>query len=185
MIPHCNNENLKFILEKKFDVNREVTEEEKRLIDMKYDLKKLNTINNKEMINIQRLKTTHGTKNSPSKRMKTFLSDNNIEKTSDTDIATKSDSITKGSTSPKKNERYSKAIANDDEIDEYKMQEFQKALSLPIEMNKTLDVNLDSSKNTQNEAYFSGIINEMEEDHNSSNDSDNFIDNELKLIAQK
>lgn len=47
--------------------------------------------------------------------------------------------MTKGSTSPKKNERYSKVFQNDDEVDEANMAQFQKALSMPINFTKACE----------------------------------------------
>jgi hypothetical protein len=49
------------------------------------------------------------------------------------------DSMTKGSTSPKKNERYSKLFQNDDEIWEDKMEEFQKALSMTLNFSSAIE----------------------------------------------
>lgn len=94
------------------------------------------------------------------------MSDLNIGKISELEIATQWDSQTKESTSPKKNERYSKVAFNDDndEIDESKMCEFQKALSLPPSMNKTFSVNVRSPDFIPNDNFFNDMIHEIEED---------------------
>ena len=60
----------------------------------------------------------------------------NIAKTGEQETTSNCDTMTKGSTSPKKNERYSKVFQNDDDVDEINMAQFQKALSMPINFTK-------------------------------------------------
>ena len=73
-------------------------------------------------------------------------------------------------------------IRNEDGIDVPKMDKIHRVLSSTINVNKTLDRNLDLTQNSKNDTFYSEIINE--EDH-VSEDSDNYLDEEFKLISRK
>jgi len=57
-----------------FEHKREVTEEEKKLIAMKYNLKRLNTLHNKEMISFKKIKRKFTKKATVS-----YIQDNNMQ----------------------------------------------------------------------------------------------------------
>ena len=82
-----------------------------------------------------------------------------------------------------KNERYSKVVSNDDEIDELKMCEFQKALSLPININKTFNAKISSPEFLQNDNFLNEMIDENEEDKKSVDDSDS-SEEDMKFISK-
>ena len=167
LIPRWTSSNFGIPDNKNFEVKRDVTEEEKKLINIKYSIKRLNTIHNKEMLSFKKLKSKIGTNKSPKKKFKTFASEMNIGKMNDLDEATNWDSATKGSQSPKKNERYSKVITNDDEIDDLKMLQFQKALSMPLNITQTFDSKIATPDKSPIDKFLSGMIDEIEEDTKS------------------
>lgn len=110
LIPRATSNGMMTSKNTVYEPKREVTEEEKRLITMKYNLKRLNTLHNKEMLSFKKIKKKFHKK-------PTHISDRNIvNKAMEQEETSNCDSITKGSTSPKKNDRYSKLFQNDDEL---------------------------------------------------------------------
>lgn len=156
---------------KDYDHKREITEEEKKLITMKYNIKRLNTLHNKEMMSFKKIKSKIGKK-------KTFVSEVNIGKINDCDNTTQSESPTK-TISPKKNERYSKIVVNeDDDLDERDMLKFQKALSMPLNFTKITVNNADDLDSSPlDRCLLSDTkIDEIEEDEKSVNSSSSSSD---------
>lgn len=78
LIPRATSNGLMTLETKNFDHKREVTEEEKKLIDMKYNIKRLNTLHNKEMLSFKKIKNKFSKK-------KTYASDMNIAKVGEQD----------------------------------------------------------------------------------------------------
>lgn len=73
LIPRATSNGMMTADPSKYEPKREVTEEEKNLISMKYNIKRLNTLHNKEMLSFKKIKNKYNKK-------KTFASDNNITK---------------------------------------------------------------------------------------------------------
>jgi len=174
-----------------------VTEEEKNLINIKYNIKRLNTLHNKEMLSFQQLKSTIGVKNPPKKKMKTFVSDISISKINDQEDATNCDSVTKRSSSPKKNEtssspkkneRYSKILADDvneeEDFDDLKLMEFQKTLSMPLNAKNASSKRNSPPDSSNIDNFFSEMrIDEIEEDVKSIDDLS--LDEESEALSKK
>lgn len=128
---------------------------------MKYNIKRLNTLHNKEMISFKKIKNKYNKK-------KTYVSDNNIAKVEEVENATNCDSITKTSNSPKKNERYSKVTVNDDDLDGEGDLKFQKALSMPLNFTRVNEPNSASPEQHGIDILLSDMqIDEIEEDMKS------------------
>ena len=151
---------------------------------MKYSIKRLNTLHNKEMLALNKLKSKLGNNKSPKKKIKTFASEMNIGKINELEEVTNCDSATKGSQSPKKNDRYTNNLANDDDIDDSKMLEFQKALSMPINIAQTFDSKLTSPETSPIDKFFSGMIDEIDEDVKSV-DEDSANEDEFHSFSKK
>jgi hypothetical protein len=56
LIPRATSNGMMTSNTSAYEPKREVTEEEKRLITMKYNLKRLNTLHNKEMLSFKKIK---------------------------------------------------------------------------------------------------------------------------------
>lgn len=162
--PTCSN----------YEVKRDVTEEEKRLINMKYNIKRLNTLHNKEMISFKKIKNKFGKK-------KTFMSDKSVSQIrAGAEDATSCDSPSKISTSqsPVKNERYSRITVHDeedDQIDEKGMMNFQKALSMPINVMSPSSPNSAALDPFSDKMISDLRIDEIQEDKDSNDDSSSSV----------
>lgn len=133
---------------------------------MKYNIKRLNTLHNKEMLSFKKIKNKYNKK-------KTYVSDNNIWRAEEQDNATNWDSITKTSNSPKKNERYSKIVAQDDDFDDTGDAHFQKALSMPLNFTRVNEPKSASPEAQGIDILLSDLqIDEIEEDMKSVEEED-------------
>ena len=96
----------------------------------------------------------------------------------------KGETTTKGSSSPKKNFRYSRINVHEEEDDQLDSNLIQKALSLPINLNAPTADN-DNAKNLENELFDDNKIDEWEEDIQSidetSEDSLDIPDKQIQL----
>lgn len=166
LIPRATGTGMAPTDNKNFESKREITEEEKKLISMKYTIKRLNTIHNKEMLSFKKIKNKYSKK-------KTFMSDTNVSRVGENEEVSNCDSITKTSASPKKNERYSKVVVNEDEMDDTASPVFHKALSMPLNFTRVNEPKSADPNGCQGiDILLSELkIDEIEEDKDSVEDS--------------
>ena len=183
LIPHSESNNLNHIKAKIMETKREITQQERQMIDIKYNLKMLNNIHNNEVLSFQKLKSTIGVKDSPIKKTKTFAPSANWSKMSNSPFSSKGDF--KNKNLQNLNNRYQKWDTFDDQIDEAKMTEFQKALSLPVNQSKKIDNKLQPIVQTQHKKSINWVIDETDEYAHSVNGCSNQKEEELKMMSQK
>ncbi|CAI2387608.1 unnamed protein product [Moneuplotes crassus] len=149
------------------ETNIKPTENQKEFIRIKWELKRVETMQKTQMNQFKKLKR----KLSP---RKVYISEKKINPPDNIDETTLRDSLTKASCAGNKNERYSKIIHNDDRIDEQEMLSFQKQMTMPMhcfsphnEVSKLLD--------DDNELKIDEIIEDMKSsEENSVSDSESY-----------
>lgn len=118
---------------KKFNPNREVSEEEKNLIGVKYALKRLNTNTNMDILSFKKMKTKLRMGAQPKKKMKTFVGEDRRGTEAEDKTTNANTTPRKMSGSPKKNTRYSNIFyQSDKEIADAKPAPLEKTFSLPL-----------------------------------------------------
>jgi len=156
--------------------NIKPTENQKELIRMKWNLKRMETEQKSQMNQFKKIKR----KISPRKLIITEKKTNPMDNVDETTFR---DSLTKASNTVTKNERYSKIVQNDDKIGEDEMKNFQKQMTMP------LNIFTPKSESTRlfdedNELTSNGFrIDEIVEDMKSSED-DSVSDSEAYTKKQ-
>mmetsp|Transcript_8655 Transcript_8655/g.8156 ORF Transcript_8655/g.8156 Transcript_8655/m.8156 type:complete len:206 (-) Transcript_8655:717-1334(-) len=156
--------------------NIKPTENQKELIRMKWNLKRMETEQKSQMNQFKKIKRKISPRKLIITEKKTNLMDN-------VDETTFRDSLTKASNTVTKNERYSKIVQNDDKIGEDEMKNFQKQMTMP------LNIFTPKSESTRlfdedNELTSNGFrIDEIVEDMKSSED-DSVSDSEAYTKKQ-